>query len=418
MAVPTAGVPRGKVLADWPWGPERRAQVRKLARKIARYPTRGALEASAEWPRQAALIEELLGAIQVGAPPAASAAPGGAGPTADAPRARGPVRAVQWNILKGIAFEAIVEALEQHPGLRGAEIVFLNEVDVGMARGGNRHVAADLAARLGLHWAYVPSYLELTKGPRADALAPGENEIGLHGVAILTRGRPLALAAVDLPEIFDYFPHVEKRIGQRRGLVASLPDGWVVGAVHLEVRNTPAARARQLAAFLDGVEEFCAREAAAGRPAGRVLLGGDLNTHTFARGTFGRGVRGFLRLALTPRERLWRELRRPWEGGREPLFADLARRGYAWEPLSAEMHTAWAPLHTIEEARGLSRLADPLLARAMGPDRRGLPLRLDWFMGRGIELAEPTGCARTLVELLDADPAPSDHAPIVVVCKR
>jgi len=418
MVAPPEGTPHGKVVADWPWSAERRAEVRELARQLAAFPTRAALEASAGWPLQAALLEELLGTIHTGGSPNPCARTNGSGAAAQEAGAHATVRAVQWNILKGIAFEEIARALSDHPALRGADVILLNEVDVGMSRSGNRHVARDLAERLGLHWAYVPSYLELTKGPGRDALAPGENEIGLHGVAILTRERPAALAAIGLPGIFDYFPHTEKRIGRRQGLVASLPEGWIVGAVHLEVRNTPAARARQLAAYLDGVELFCARETAAGRPVRRVLLGGDLNTHTFARGTLGRGVRGFLRLLLTPRARLWRQLRRPWTGGREPLFAHLARRGYAWEPLSEELHTAWAPLHTIEEARGLARLVDPWLAHAMGPERRGLPLRLDWFMGRGVEPAEPAGCARTLVELLDADPVPSDHAPLVLVVVR
>jgi endonuclease/exonuclease/phosphatase family metal-dependent hydrolase len=420
---------RTALAAEWPWSPERRAEVRRLARELSAVPTRAALHAGGQWPRQAAQIDDLLGPIQTGRNPGTVGnAAQGAGAQArvppGVPRSPEPAapagarRVVHWNILKGIAFEGIARALTDHAALRGADVVLLSEVDVGMARSSNRHVACDLAERLGTCWAYVPSYLELTKGPGRDARAPGENDIGLHGVAILTRERPLALAAITLPEIFDYFPHVEKRVGQRQGLMASLPDGWVVGSVHLEVRNTPAARASQLAAFLDGVESFCVRENAAGRPVRRVLLGGDLNTHTFARGSLWRGTRGFLRLLLTPRERLWRQLLRPWIGGRERLFADLARRGYAWEPLSEDLHTAWAPLHTIEEAQGSSRLLDPLLAHALGPERRGLPLRLDWFMGRGVCVAKTPAPVRTLVDLLDADPAPSDHAPLVLECAR
>ncbi len=408
MTSSAAGAPYGEARADWPWSAELRAQVRDLARTLSAYPTMAALHASAAWGRCAPALERLMGVIQVGS----AAAVRGEAVAAEA------VRAVQWNIFKGVGFDAIAAALERHPALRGAEILLLEEVDVGMARSANRHVACDLAERLGLHWAFVPSYLELTKGPHRDALAPGENEVGLHGVAILTRAQPLALAAIRLPDIFDYFPHVEKRVGQRQGLVASLPGGWVVGAVHLEVRNTPVARARQLAAFLEGVERFCAAEEAAGRAADRVLLAGDLNTHTFARGSFGRGVRGFVRLATTPRARLWSQLRRPWEGRREPMFSEMARRGFAWVPFNDDAHTAWAPIGTIEEARPVRRPLDPFLAHALGPDRRGLPLRLDWFLGRGLELAEPSEPPRTLLDLLDADPAPSDHAPLVLVCKR
>jgi endonuclease/exonuclease/phosphatase family metal-dependent hydrolase len=419
MIAPAEGIPLNRVRADWPWSAEQRGAVRRLAREVAAFPTATALRSSAVWDRCTGAVEELLGTIQVGRAIGRPARADDGAPRAQLTDEHGTVvRAVQWNIFKGITFDAIADALDRHAALRGAEILLLNEVDVGMARSGNRHVAADLAERLGLHWAFVPSYLELTKGPGADALAPGENEVGLHGVAILTRARPLALAAILLPDIFDYFPHTEKRLGQRRGLVMSLPGDWVVGAVHLEVRNTPAARARQLAAFLDGVEVFCAAEQQAGRTVRRLLLAGDLNTHTFARGTFGRGLRGFLRLALTPRARLWSQLRRPWEGGREPLFGDLARRGLAWLPFNDDAHSAWAPIGTIEEAHTMPRLLDPFLAHVLGPDRRGLPLRLDWFLGRDVEIAGAEGPPRTLVDLLDADPAPSDHAPLVLACMR
>ncbi len=404
----------------WPWSEERRAATRDLGRTLAGFADTRDLLSSPWWDEHRATLQALLGRIQ-SAPPEP---PGSAGPVGDPPGARRPAatlsppgpagdrfRAVHWNILKGIAFEAIVAELTRHPRLRDADALLLNEVDVGMARSGNRHGAAELARRLGMHWTFLPSYLELTKGPGADARAAGENEIGLHGVAVLTRRAPVSRAAVRLPEIFDYFGFREKRLGQRQALIVTLPGGLALVSVHVEVRNTPAARAAQMCALLDGVDRFCEQEQRADRRVDRVLVAGDLNSHTFARGTPLRAVGGFVRLLCTPRGRLQARLCEPWQSSGEPAFDELAARGYDWRRLNDRLPTAHAPLATIDEARGLPALLAPLAARVLGPDPRGLPLRLDWFAGRGIE---PRTAPATLIEVLDRAPAPSDHAPITL----
>ena len=144
-----------------------------------------------------------------------------------------------------------------------------------------------------------------------------------------------------------------------------------------------------------------------------ILFAGDLNTHTFPRGSFLRSVRGFLRLACTPRERLAQQLMEPWRDNREPLFAHLRRGGYHWQDLNDRQSTARAPLHTIDEGAGLPRLLDRPLARLLATDSGGLPLRLDWFAARG--RVEPVGSPgpRAVPELHGTD-KPSDHAPIVL----
>jgi endonuclease/exonuclease/phosphatase family metal-dependent hydrolase len=140
------------------------------------------------------------------------------------------VRVVQWNIERGIEYDAISAALtdatrfarlidssayprgssdrktilQQVALLKQADIIVLNEVDWGMKRTEYRNVAADLAAALRMNYAYGVEFVEV------DPIALGTEEFeelsaedkaklkteiivdkaryrGLHGTAILSR---------------------------------------------------------------------------------------------------------------------------------------------------------------------------------------------------------------------------------------
>jgi endonuclease/exonuclease/phosphatase family metal-dependent hydrolase len=396
-------------LRDWLDSPSRREWFAEVVRALAACATDAGRQASPFWQAHGASIEELLATIQAGAAP-----PPGDALGAPATPARPPsrLRVVHWNIYKGIALDEIAARLQTHPDLRDADLILLNEVDVGMARSANRHVARELASRLGLHWAFVPSYFELTKGVDDDLRAPGENAIGLHGVALLSRSAPRALRAVALPEAFDAFDFSEKRYGRRTALLAGFGDGLCVAAAHLEVRGTPRGRARQMAALLAGVEGFVAARAAADGGMPRILIGGDFNTHTFARGGFAHAARGLLRILATPRAALARQLLEPWRGHREPLFDALRGRGYEWERLNDRRPTASERLGRIEETGLLAGAVRRRLLGEHGLGRRVLALRLDWLAGRGIE-PRVAATPRSVGEL-PAGRRPSDHLPIVL----
>jgi len=391
-------------LRDTSW----RAWLRDVVDGLRGYPTLEALHASDLWREEGQRLERLLATIQMGRPPQ------------DARRAaplRKHLRIVHWNILKGIAFDAIAHALAEDPDLAGADIILLNEADVGMARSGNKHVAAELGRRLGLHWTYIPSYLELTKGPGAEADSPGENEIGLHGVAILTRREPRAVFCRQLPECFDMFSFGEKRYGRRTALLLSLDDGFIIGTAHLEVRNTPACRARQMRSFIEGVDAFGGRESADGRPAKAVLLAGDFNTHTFARGTLRRGLQGLLRIQLTSARRLRAQLVEPWRAHREPLFEELRRAGYRWEDLNDRLPSAFEELGRVEEIHLLPRFWGRAAVSLLRLSHRKVAMRLDWFAGKGVTSLEGEHQPRTVGHLC-AGRIPSDHAPLVLEITR
>jgi endonuclease/exonuclease/phosphatase family metal-dependent hydrolase len=322
---------------------------------------------------------------------------------ASAPDALGPpppaLRVVQWNIEKGLRFDAIARQLAGHPVLASADVVMLNEVDLGMARSGNRHVARDLAERLRMNWVFAPAHVELTKGVGTDLEAPGENDVGLQGNAILSRFPIGEVRVVGLPVCFEPYHFHEKRYGRRVGVVARIATAsgpLTLAGTHLEVRNTPKCRARQTRALLRAL------------PPGPALVAGDFNASTFPRGNVVRTLKGTLRLLGDP-DRLRASLRDA--PAREPLFAELRRAGFAIDGWNTDEITVVERIGNLEDAKHLpGPLRRALLARLERLGRR-LEFRLDWFAGRGVAPRTP----RTLHGLADDDGVPcSDHDPIVV----
>jgi endonuclease/exonuclease/phosphatase family metal-dependent hydrolase len=255
------------------------------------------------------------------------------------------VRVLVWNVERGKTPEAWV-AIE---AVRRADVLLLCEVDDGMARSNNLDVAAELAQRLGLHYAYAPNYFELTRGTRSERIATRgrKNLRGFHGNAILSRWPLLDVRRLPLPVEFDWFRHYERRIGTRVALRATLatPGGALTVAVaHLEAFATPAQRARQMRVLMDGLSD-----------APRVIVGGDFNT---------LGVRpgwgGALRL-LAGRARDAHRLTRSVVD-LEPLFEEARRAGFYWDDLNCYLPT-WR----------LSRIL-PSWGRA----------KLDWILGRNL----------------------------------
>ena len=52
---------------------------------------------------------------------------------------------VAWNLERGVHLDAAIDILRE----RAVDVVLASELDVGMARSGNRHTAAELAGALG-----------------------------------------------------------------------------------------------------------------------------------------------------------------------------------------------------------------------------------------------------------------------------
>lgn len=348
----------------------------------------GELHASRFYAAHRDELARLLGVAQSG------------GPAGDRALAPGELRLVQWNIEKGLRFEGIASQLASHPHLSGADVVFLNEVDAGMARTGNRHVARDLAEALGLHWAFAPAHLELTKGVGADLDAPGENAEALQGNALLSRYPLHDVRVVRLATCFEPYHFSEKRYGGRVALVVTvetLAGPLLLAGTHLEVRNTPACRARQMRDVVGALP-----------PRGPAVVAGDFNASTFPRGTFLRTLSGVRRL-LGDVRKLKSELRNPEPF--EPLFLELARGGFRTEGWNTDEVTIVEPIDSLEDAAKLpGPLARFVLRRIDRLDRK-LPMRLDFLAGRDVTPSAP----RTIAGLTGADGGRvSDHDPICV----
>jgi len=387
---------------------EREIAHADLIRGLKRFATRRALSRSDFYRRHAERLRALLETVQWYVNEGVR------------PRVRAFLRAVQWNIEKGKNFDGLVRALTMHPLLREADLIFLNEVDQGMNRSGNRNITKDLCRCLGMHGVFAPAYLELTKGVGAERELPGENTTALQGNAILSRHPIRSARILSLPQCFEYFEFSEKRFGRRIAVVAEveLPGGRALRAVctHLETRTTPRGRARQMRAILEALDAESVELP--------VLLAGDWNTSTFARGTRWRALRSLMRILLSSAERMQQELCHP-DRGREPLFDLLRQRGYHYREWNDETPTHVLPVEVAEDAHYVPKCSHAWVIRKYQPYGCRIGLRLDWFAARnlrvlgegeihdgesGISSVRP----QTVSELMDQGRPVSDHAPIVV----
>jgi endonuclease/exonuclease/phosphatase family metal-dependent hydrolase len=263
----------------------------------------------------------------------------------------------------------------------GADVVLLAEMDLGMARSGNRHTTRELAAGLDSGHVFAAEFLELDLGDeRERAWHAGEdNAQGLHGGAIVSGhdlGDP-AVLRLDRDGAWFDGANGERRVGGRIAVAARLPVAGVPVAfvsVHFESHGGPDSRAEEMTRLLRAVETY-----AAGAP---VVIGGDFNTNSAPRAVLdGPGGKAALE-AETP--------------GRfvdpvayEPLFQVAAAAGYDW-----------------------TRCNGPGPSQRTRPDGTPKPPlgRIDWFFCRGLQARDP----ETVAAVGPDGQAISDHELLVV----
>ena len=187
-------------------------------------------------------------------------------------------------------------AAEELSLLRTADVILLNEVDVGMPRTAYADVVRELANALGMNYTFAVEFVELSNlGGDVDPL----RYRGLHGNAILSRFSIRSVSVHRLPQCYDWFEtermqitNLEKgkrwtaarflnervsrqvRRGGRMALIAELNTGLgtdetlTAVASHLEERSTPSCRQQQMLDLLTAIQGI----------AGPVVLGADLNS--------------------------------------------------------------------------------------------------------------------------------------------
>ena len=339
------------------------------------------------------------------------------------PRLRSFLRVVEWNIERGARLEGIIEVLNAHPVLQFADLLLLNELDDGMIRSGNLNIALELGRALEAHTIFGVEYLELTKGVGAEESLAGENTSALHGNAILTRHSFSNPQIIRLPRGENNFESKERRIGGRIGILLSIEIGdknIVAGNTHLDVVGTPRCRARQMRAMLQTVDARLNVEGDSGRAA---IVGGDLNTHTFARGTRFRAMKNTAIILTSNRDRLIQRLSRPET--KEPAIREFARFRYETEVFNDRCSTSGTIVSNLDDPIRLPRPMKWWINRRIPPEGLRLDFRLDWLAARGLRalkdgevVDEQTGAAsvsaQTLAGLRHNGSPLSDHDPIVV----
>jgi endonuclease/exonuclease/phosphatase family metal-dependent hydrolase len=329
--------------------------------------------------------------------------------TANPAPARDRYRFLAWNLERGIELDGQLEAFRSHEYLRTCDVLLLTETDVGMARSGNRAVAQTLARELGLHYAFVPCYLNLTKGSGVEYHAEGENDLGLHGNAVLSRYPLRRVGPIHLENGIDKMAGREKRLGRQTALAADIdfPNYAVtVAAVHLDANSSQHHRHNQMRDVLDGLDTT--------RP---VIVGGDWNTTTYNSSRAFHAILGFwLRVLMGVDNVIRNHYLHPYRRFERDLFDLLESRGFDYktcnrlgertisydadDPKTRQNLGEWVPGWCFSFMRWALR------------DHGGkCPLKIDWFATRGMRCDEP----RVIHDLREGRRPPlSDHDAIGV----
>jgi endonuclease/exonuclease/phosphatase family metal-dependent hydrolase len=323
--------------------------------------------------------------------------------------ARSSYRFAAWNVERGAQFDGQVEVLRTHPHLREADVLLLTETDSGMARSGNRNVARDLARALGMYYAFVPCYLNLTKGSGFEQDLPGDNDLGLHGNAILSRYPLDNVRPIFLENGVDIMASREKRIGRQAAVAADIrfPDFTVTAlSVHLDAQSTQRHRYLQLRDVLDRV-----------RDAPAVVIGGDWNTSTYNSSRAVHAILGFwLRVLMGVDNVIRNHYLHPYRRFERDLFGLLEQRGFDYRECNRlGEHTV---SYDVGDLRATKALRDWVPGWCFHFIRWSLrnhagrcPLKLDWFATRGLRNANPV----VIHEVREGRAVPlSDHDAIAV----
>jgi endonuclease/exonuclease/phosphatase family metal-dependent hydrolase len=326
---------------------------------------------------------------------------------------RSAYRFVAWNIERGIELDRQIEAVRSHPYLRGADVLLLTETDLGMARSGNRHVAREIACELGYHYAFVPCYLNLSKGSGLEYLSPGENELGLHGNAVLSR-YPIGRARpIHLENGTDLMVGREKRLGRQTALAVEIefPNGRLAAvSLHLDANSSQRHRCRQMREVLDGLRP----EIASGTP---VVIGGDWNTSTYNSSRAIYAIPGFwLRVLMGVENVIQNHYLHPYRRFERDLFQALEERGFDYRHANViGERTATYDAYCTKTRQNLGEWIPgwcfAFIRWSLRNHDGRCPIKIDWFATRGLRTRNPV----VIHELREGREVPlSDHDPVGV----
>lgn len=164
------------------------------------------------------------------------------------------VRLVSYNVHSGSDLPRLIEAIQEDPELKAADVFLLQEIESHAAEGASQ--ARKLAEALRLNYVYAPAR------PTLDS--------GTHGLAILSRFPLADIEVLPLPQ-FNLHYNTRRRIA----LAATVRIGRArlrIYNLHLDTRLNSGDRLEQLRPVV---------EAARAQPLRPVVIGGDFNTNRF-----------------------------------------------------------------------------------------------------------------------------------------
>jgi endonuclease/exonuclease/phosphatase family metal-dependent hydrolase len=391
--------------------------LNKYFPELLKFESSKALASSDVYRTIARDAERILNAVvseQVSEPPVVT---GGSGELSSEPLDTSgsfDIKALAWNIERGIQFDGIVDALKHHEHLKDKDLLLITELDHGMARSGNRFVAKDIANALEMNYAFAPVYIALQKGSGVEAEMEGQNALSIHGLGMFSKWPMKNLHAIALPNGKDKMWGKEKRLGHLRALVTDIehPSGtFRAVTVHLAVHCSREHRRRQMKIILDHLETLDPLP---------TLIGGDWNTTTFNAQNSTRAILGYWRrVMMGVRNVAKNHFPHPDRHFERNLFSEFEKRGYEYKQFN-EIGVGTLHYH-IESIEKNTNLRDWVpewcfkfifwAARRVGG---GVSVRLDWFTGKGIELADGSE-PQTIGNLSTGDGTPlSDHDAITL----
>jgi len=256
-----------------------------------------------------------------------------------------------------------------------------------MSRSGNVQVARTIAQQLGYNYVFAPFYLCLSKGTGRERRIAGENELGLHGCAMLSRYPITAVQTIELPNGTDKMAGNEQRIGAPRAIIATIqvPGGPLTAVCkHLDMQASPKHRAAQMSLVLDAVSNEQ-----------RVVLGGDWNTNTYNTSGLSKVILGFsMRVLMGPDRVIRKHSLHPERFFEKGLFRLLESRGYDYRGANrlgerTALYDIGDPRDHLSLAEWLPSAGFKLAHWALRNHGGCCPMKLDWFATRGVRAENP-----------------------------
>jgi endonuclease/exonuclease/phosphatase family metal-dependent hydrolase len=267
------------------------------------------------------------------------------------------LKVVAFNARGGRSVEQISERLRRPP-LSFPDVILLSEMDWRTKRSGRREAAAELAAELGMSFAYIGEF----------GLPPTQGKpVAFLGSAILSNWPLTEVCVLPLTKTMTR-RRIVRLLGAPAGLAAKVMVNsrpLALGVVHLNSRWNPSGRALQIRQFLQGFPH--------GAPG---IIGGDFNTTTVELSSRAAFVRAMMLALMRPHR-----FRNPQKW--EPLFEGLSEAGFDVTGANLCGKPTFTPFRLVPPIvrpkldwlalRGLKPIADSAAV---------VPARTSWLMPR------------------------------------